>query len=164
VAAQIPDPIERRNLLHLEQKKPVDFAAIAEAYLALGRKSDALDFADRASDQAKRASIIGRVREDAIKLGDAFLVGRCHHLIPVAEADWRRTLEAAKAAGKTRYALKIARRLNDAAEIAAQEKVLGINQPPPMIPGVTPDPALPAPASPALPAPAPPAAPGPTII
>jgi hypothetical protein len=133
MAAGIPDPIERRNLLHLPQKKPVDFAAYAERYLALGRKSDALDFADKAPAE-QRADLVRRIREQAVALGDAFLLGRLDAVDPLPEPQrektWRDAFDIARKKGKLRHALKLAKKLGDAAEVAKLEEQLGIAKPP----------------------------------
>lgn len=133
MAGGIPDPIERRNLLHLPQKKPVDFAGHAERYLQLGRKSDALDFADKAAPE-QRKDLIRRIREQAVALGDAFLLGRLDVVDPLPEPQrektWREAFETARKKGKLRHALKLAKKLGDAAEVAKLEEQLGIAKPP----------------------------------
>lgn len=128
--ATLPDPIERRDFLHLPQKKAVDFAGIAEAYLGRGRLNEALDFAEKA-DPGRRDPIRRQVREHAVKTGDAFLLSRIEHVSGKVDDDtWRTCLRSAKQLGKQRYALKVARKLEDAKEIEELERALGLWKPP----------------------------------
>jgi hypothetical protein len=129
--ATLPDPIERRDWLHLPQKKPVDFGGIAEAYVARGRLNEAMDFAEKA-EPGRRDPIRRAVREHAVKTGDAFLLGRLEHVTGAKLEDdaWRGCLSAAKQQGKQRYALKAARKLEDQKEIEELEKALGLWKPP----------------------------------
>lgn len=140
--ATLPDPIERRDWLHLPQKKAIDFAGIAETYLGRGRLNEALDFAEKA-DAARRDPIRKQVREHAVKTGDAFLLGRIEHLAgKLDDGVWRSCLSSAKQQGKQRYALKAARKLEDSKEIEELERALGLWKPPPEVaapaPGVDP--------------------------
>ena len=140
--ATLPDPIERRDWLHLPQKKAIDFAGIAEAYLGRGRLNEALDFAEKA-EPGRRDPIRKQVREHAVKTGDAFLLARIENLAgKVDEVTWRGCLSSAKQQGKQRYALRAARKLEDAKEIEELERALGLWKPPPEVaapvPGVDP--------------------------
>lgn len=152
MAQPLPDPIERRHLLSADAKRAVDHAGLADRYLEHGRKSDALDFGEKSTDASSKAGVRARVVAEAIKLGDYFLLARVDNVSPVDQASWRKAFDSAKALGKLRYALKIARKLGDAAEIAALEAVLrppGWEPPPPpaVIEGApTADPGVPAPA------------------
>ncbi len=128
--ATLPDPIERRDWLHLPQKKAIDFAGIAETYLGRGRLNEALDFAEKA-EPGRRDPIRKQVREHAVKTGDAFLLGRIEHLTGKVDDDtWRGCLSSAKQQGKQRYALRAARKLEDAKEIEELERALGLWKPP----------------------------------
>lgn len=140
--ATLPDPIERRDWLHLPQKKAIDFAGIAETYLGRGRLNEALDFAEKA-EPARRDPIRKQVCEHAVKTGDAFLLGRLEHLSgKLDDTTWRGCLSAAKQQGKQRYALRAARKLEDQKEIEELERALGLWKPPPEVaapaPGVDP--------------------------
>lgn len=127
----IPDPLSRRELLHSRQKRPVDFAAVGEEYLAKGRLSDALDFFDKVADAGEREKRIAKVRDLALGLGDAFLLGRVNALVPLKKDDWQRGLEKARSLGKTRHALRCARGAGDEAEVARLELELGLRAPEP---------------------------------
>lgn len=139
--ASIPDPLTRRELLHLKQKRPVEYAAVAAAYQAKGRWSEALDFAERAPDQGERKRLLEEIRTAAIKLGDAFLLARINTLLPLERDHWARAAEAARAQGKPRYALRIAKVMDDQAEVARLELELGLRVPEP--PAAAPTDALP---------------------
>ena len=97
----VPGPLERRILL----EKPLDpghALRIAEAYLAEERAAEALAFL-RQADAGER---IKAVLADAVACGDAFLVREaCAALgrFPTG-AEWQAVAEAARAAGKLRYA------------------------------------------------------------
>ena len=98
---EIPGPLARRHLI----EKGLDAAsalAIAEAYLADGRKVEALDFFAKAEAKERLAEL----RAEAIGEGDAFLLqAAARHLgEPAGREDWQRLSEAAEAAGKERYA------------------------------------------------------------
>jgi hypothetical protein len=125
----LPDPLERRTLLQPDQKRPVDHAAIAERYLAEERKSEALDFIDKIDDAVRRDALRARVREAAVALGDFFLLTRLDNLSKIGDADWRKALESAKAQGKTRFAIKLARKVGDTVLAEALEASIGIVRP-----------------------------------
>ena len=127
----IPDPLSRRELLHSKQKRPVDFAAVGEEYLAKGRLSDALDFFDKVADRADRERRIAKVRDLAVGMGDAFLLARVNALLPLEKDHWLRGLEKARSLGKTRHALRCARQAGEAAEVARLELELGLRAPEP---------------------------------
>lgn len=99
--SKIPGPLERRHLV----EKDLDAAAaskIAEAYLADGRKNEAIDFLAKAGDDAGLQALA----EDAVAIGDPFLlqsVARVTGNEP-DRATWNRCAEVAQAAGKERYA------------------------------------------------------------
>ena len=109
---RIPDPLERRHWV--ERGLPEAQAQrVADAYLADGRRLEALDFL--ASAGAEEA--LAGVRREAIEDGDVFLLravvsasGR-----PAMREEWVELAGAAEAAGKLRYAGD-ARRQADRAE------------------------------------------------
>lgn len=125
----LPDALERRTLLYADPKRVVDHAALAERYLEAGRKSDALDFIERIADPARREALRAKVRDEALRDGNFFLLNRIHAASPLGEERWRDALKRARDTGKLRYALKIARKLGDAAEVEALERDLGIARP-----------------------------------
>jgi hypothetical protein len=99
--SKIPGPLTRRHLI----EKGLDASsalAIAEAYLAEGRKFEALDFLAKADAKERLAAL----RDEAVGEGDAFLLQAiARHLGEASSAeDWQRLSEAADAAGKERYA------------------------------------------------------------
>jgi hypothetical protein len=102
-----PDPLKRRHLVEEALAAPKALA-IAEAYLAAGRRFDALAFLAKAG---ARERLVALARE-AVAEGDLFLVREIGALLgeePGAET-WNAVAEAAAAAGKERYAAE-ARRL-----------------------------------------------------
>lgn len=96
----IPDPLERRHLLAREI--PADQALrIAEAYLAEGRRPEAVEFLEKAG----AAEPLEALRAEAIASGDVFLlraVARAQGRT-VPRDDWMRLAEAAAASGRLRY-------------------------------------------------------------
>lgn len=139
MARALPDPLERRNLLWAEQKRPVDPVALAERYLESGRMSDALDFVERVPDRERKDALRAHVRDAALREGNFFLLNRLESTSPLGDDRWREALERARETGKLRYALKIARKLGDAAEIEALERDLGIVRPAEPLPPVAAD-------------------------
>jgi hypothetical protein len=99
--SKIPGPLARRHLIEKGLDAPAALA-IAEAYLADGRKFEALDFLAKAEAREKLAEL----REEAISEGDTFLVQAIarHLREPSSSEEWQRAADAAEAAGKERYA------------------------------------------------------------
>ncbi len=99
--SKIPNPLERRHLVESELP-PAQALAIADAYLAENRATEAPDFLRLAGADERLAEL----RSEAVSSGDAFLlraVARAMEAPPKRE-EWRRLAEAAAAAGKERYA------------------------------------------------------------
>ena len=99
--SKIPNAIERRHLIERDLK-PAQALRYAEAYLAEGRDQDAIDFLVKAEASDELAAM----RQRAIDSGDAFLYRVVCSAIG-AETDrgeWRTLSEAARAAGRERYA------------------------------------------------------------
>lgn len=107
---RIPDPLSRRHLLE-QDLAPARALAIAEAYLAEGRRFEALDFLAKA--EAREA--LETIRGEALEGGDVFLLREtCQRLgAEVDAATWARLAAAAEAAGKLAYAEE-ARRVAEA--------------------------------------------------
>jgi hypothetical protein len=104
--SKIPDPLARRHLI--ERELPADRAlAIAEAYLADSRETEAIDFLA----QAGAADRLAELRRSAIAAGDAFLLRAVAHAIDEAPepGEWRELAAAAAAQGKDRYAVEAGR-------------------------------------------------------
>lgn len=154
MAKDLPDPLARRDLLWGEQKRPVDHAAMAERYLEHARYSEAFDFVERVTDAERKDALRARIRDEALREGDYFLLNRVDLVAPVGEARWRDALRKAKDLGKLRYALRIARKLGDQPEVAALEQQLGIVTAVAPPPGVQAEP-VEVPEAPAAPEPAP---------
>ena len=98
---ELPDPLTRRHLVE-EKMNPDKARRLAEAYEEVGRLVEAVDFFAKAEDP----SALERIRDRAVEEGDPFLLrAACAALggEPAAE-QWRRTADAAAAAGKERYA------------------------------------------------------------
>lgn len=98
---KIPSPLVRRHLI--EGDLPAEKAlALAEAYIAAGRATEAVVF-------LRKAVANDRLRElgdQAVEDGDAFLLRSIQHALgeePPAER-WERLAEVAEASGKLRHA------------------------------------------------------------
>ena len=106
---KIPNPLDRRLLI----ERPLageGARALAEAYVAEGRIWEAVAFLVKAEAHERLAEL----REDATQAGDAFLVRELSRALgdePTAER-WSAVAEAARAAGKERFAAQ-AQRLAD---------------------------------------------------
>jgi hypothetical protein len=99
--SRIPDPLTRRHLV--ERALPeAEAMAIADAYLADGRTTEAVDFlrVARAQDRLRE------LRAEAVSSGDAFLLRSVAQAMaaPPRREEWRALAAAAEAAGKQRYA------------------------------------------------------------
>jgi hypothetical protein len=97
----IPDAIQRRHLLERELD-PTKARAIADAYRAGGRLSEAVAFYAKAG----ASSELEQVAAAAVESGDVFLLKlACMSLgrEPSSE-QWRAAAEAAERAGRLRYA------------------------------------------------------------
>ncbi len=105
--SQIPGPIEKRDILYGVKKPPVsELLGMAKLFESLGWLSDAADF----FSQAAAKPDLSRMRDDAVKVGDAFLVQKTSRLMGEAEPPKDLFLECAKnaeALGKNRYALRV---------------------------------------------------------
>jgi len=98
---KLPDPLDRRHLI--ERALGADAAgALAEAYITEGRVWEAIAFLVKADARDRLATL----REEATQAGDAFLVRELSRALgeePTPER-WRAVHEAARAAGKERFA------------------------------------------------------------
>ena len=97
----IPGPLERRHLIE-QELDPKRASQIAEAYLAEGRRTEAIDFLVKAEDEEG----LRRLGEEAITQGDPFLLQSTARALgeePDRET-WSRCAEAAQQLGKDRYA------------------------------------------------------------
>jgi hypothetical protein len=102
----IPDPLTRRHLVERELTQP-QALAIAEAYLAQGRRGEAVDFLRKASATQQLAAL----RAEAIAEGDVFLLRQVADAAgqPVAREEWQAAARAAESDGKERYAAEARR-------------------------------------------------------
>jgi len=97
----IPNPLERRHLLERNLAE-ADLLAIADAYLAEGRSSEAVDFLVKANAEER----LTELERQAVESGDAFLLRELVRLTgrePDASS-WLELSAVAEAAGKLRYA------------------------------------------------------------
>jgi hypothetical protein len=101
MAARLPRPLHRRELLYGLDTPPETLSALAEEYLEQGLIFDAADF----FIQAKDRDGIKHIKKLAIEMGDAFLLGRVDEAMPdlVEKADWDELGRAAKSLGKDAY-------------------------------------------------------------
>lgn len=98
---RIPNPLERRHLVERELPE-AQALAIAEAYLAERRVTEAVDFLRLAGATEQLATL----RAEAVACGDAFLLRSAARAmeLPADREEWNRLAEAADAVGKQRYA------------------------------------------------------------
>lgn len=102
----IPNPLERRHLIE-RQISAEQALRIAEAYLAEQRPWEAIAFLLKADARERLAAL----REEAVAVGDAFLVRELSRALgdPLPRERWRVVAEAAAAGGKERYAAQAQR-------------------------------------------------------
>ncbi len=110
--SKIPGPLERR---HIVERKLGAAQALrhAEAYLADGRRVEAIDFL-RLAGASERLEAL---RREAVESGDVFLLRSVAAAIgaELEREEWLAIAETAAAAGKDRYAIE-ARRQADRGE------------------------------------------------
>jgi hypothetical protein len=102
----IPDPLTRRHLVERELA-PDAALRLAEAYLAEDRRWEAIAFLMKAGARDRLAEL----REQATAEGDAFLVREVGRALgeETTTERWRAVAEAARAAGKERFAAQAQR-------------------------------------------------------
>lgn len=97
----LPDPMKRRHVLagDLDAARA---CAIAEAYIAEDRLIEAVAFFAKAEDEAGLNSL----RDAAVERGDVFLLREVSTVLRsgIDAPTWKRTAEAAAAAGLDAYA------------------------------------------------------------
>jgi hypothetical protein len=98
---KLPDPLRRRHLVEQEMD-PARALQVAEAYLEQGRVIESVHFLVKAEARERLISL----QQQAVSGGDAFLLREiCAALGEEAEAaTWKALAEAARIAGKDRYA------------------------------------------------------------
>jgi hypothetical protein len=98
---KIPGPIERRHLIERDLG-PAQALRYAEAYLAEGLEVDAIRFLAKAGATEQLAALRAR----AIEAGDGFLLRVVASAMDAAitPQEWKALAEAARPAGKERYA------------------------------------------------------------
>jgi hypothetical protein len=99
--SMVPGPLERRILLE-KSLDPAHALRIAEAYLAEERAVEALAFLRCAGAEDR----LGAILANAIAAGDAFLVREACAAMgrSPTSTEWQTVAEAARTAGKLRYA------------------------------------------------------------
>ena len=104
--AQIPDPLSRRHLVEREMPAAQSLQ-IAEAYLAEGRRGEAVDFLRKANASDR----LDALRGEAIADGDVFLLRQIADATaqPIAREEWQAIARGAESAGKERYAAEARR-------------------------------------------------------
>jgi regulator of protease activity HflC (stomatin/prohibitin superfamily) len=104
--SKLPDPLTRRHLVERELPE-AQAREIADAYLAQGRRNEAVDFLRKAAalDQ------LTNLRAEAIAEGDAFLLRQIADAMaqPIARDEWQALARAAEAPGRERYAAEARR-------------------------------------------------------
>jgi hypothetical protein len=103
---KLPDPLRRRHLVE-QELDPARALQIAEAYLEAGQALDAVAFLAKAEAGERLAAL----REQAVSDGDPFLLREIATALgeELDAATWRRAADAARAAGKDRYAAEAGR-------------------------------------------------------
>jgi hypothetical protein len=99
--SKIPNAIERRHLIDRDLKSAQSLR-FAEAYLEEGRDQDAIAFLVK----AEAIEQLEAMRTRAIETGDVFLFRSVSSAMGVTSQrdEWRALSEAARAAGRVRYA------------------------------------------------------------
>lgn len=112
MAVKLPDPLTRRHLVERELPAP-QAQALAEAYLAEGRRLEAVDFLRKAGAAERLAAL----RAEAIADGDVFLLRCLGEAMeqPPTRDEWQTLARAAESLGKERYAAE-ARRQSERGE------------------------------------------------
>ena len=103
---KLPDPLRRRHMV--EQEMDAGRALqLAETYLEEGRVLEAVAFLVKAEARERLAAL----REQAVREGDAFLLREVSTALAEEfdAATWQALAEAARAAGKDRYAAEASR-------------------------------------------------------
>ena len=123
---EMPDPIEKRNVLASKTVPDGEILALANAYLEQDALSDACDFFDKIG----HAEGLERVKRRAIEIGNAhvlaFDMGRSRH-VEVSKEDWQAAGENALAQGKFAYAAQAFAKSGDAEkEEQARRQVPGV--------------------------------------
>jgi hypothetical protein len=103
---RLPDPLRRRHMVEREMD-PNRALQIAEEYLEEGRAIDAVAFLVKAEARERLAAL----REQAVSEGDVFLLREVSEGLEeeLDAATWQALAEAARAAGKERYAAEASR-------------------------------------------------------
>jgi hypothetical protein len=103
---KLPDPLRRRHLVEQEMD-PGRALQLAETYLAEGRAIEAVSFLIKAEAPERLVEL----REQAVRDGDAFLLRELSAALAEEfdAATWQALAEAARAAGKDRYAAEASR-------------------------------------------------------
>jgi len=112
VAVKLPDPLARRHLVERELP-PAQAQALADAYLAEGRRIEAVDFLRKAGATERLLAL----RAEAIADGDVFLLRRLADALaqPPTRDEWQALARGAESHGKERYAAE-ARRQSERGE------------------------------------------------
>lgn len=113
---QLPDAIERRNILYGEKATAEQRINLGDAYLAAGRQLDALEFYARAEHQPG----IAKIREVAVAEGNTFLAARLEQLgLPgLSPEQWQSLADNAASRGLELYAEKARKRAEAGASSA----------------------------------------------
>jgi hypothetical protein len=98
---EIPNPLERRHLVERDVAAEQSLR-LADAYLEEGRTWEAIAFLHKAGARERLVAL----REEAVAAGDAFLVRELVRVLrdELSTSVWQRVADAARAAGKDRYA------------------------------------------------------------
>jgi hypothetical protein len=102
MAAQLPKPLKRREILYGPITPPETLIELGRAYEQEGRLDDALQFFEQARDRAG----LERMKAAALRDGNAFILKRVAKCLPelVTPADWEALIAKAEELGLALYA------------------------------------------------------------
>ncbi|HOX05658.1 MAG TPA: hypothetical protein PK280_04575 [Planctomycetota bacterium] len=126
MAVNLPDPLRRREILYGVDTPAATLSEYGQAYEEEGRFDDALQF----FEQARDAKGLGRIKEQAFKLGDAFMLKRIAKAMPemATPADWERMAKRAEELGKNLFAEQARQALAGHLEAVEPEEKQGLGK------------------------------------
>lgn len=122
--SKIPNPIEKREILHSGRTRPEELAAYGRSFFESGRLADALDFFHASDDN----SGIEQIKQAGKELGDSFLFRRLEKVQPqvLQPKDWEELGDQAWKMGKYSDALEAFSRSGNLDKQGLAKEKLGI--------------------------------------
>jgi hypothetical protein len=123
----LPDPVEKRNILHGGKATQATIASFGEAFERAGRLADAFEFFVKAKHDAG----LERLKAFALENGHSFLLLRLRRsgLREIAPGEWSRAAETAEKAGRLQDALWCEQESGDALRLEALRERIRASQP-----------------------------------